>query len=143
LQGGGLVGPEEIPSSILTRMEIGESLSGPLVLQVPPNPLKRMEFRAGGGHPDISDLVRPAEGSRGRSTAVVQAQEVQAVRKGLGKGLDAKLERLGVQGGQCQEDALARRRRHRAVDGAPLEAVLYGAHGLHSTRGETPSTYRQ
>jgi hypothetical protein len=76
-------------------------------------------------------------------TALVQEPDVQAVRKGLGKGLDEKLERLGVQLGQFQEEALARRRRHRAVDVAPLEDMLHGAHGLYTTRGQTPSTDRQ
>jgi hypothetical protein len=142
LKAGGLMGPEENLHSVLEGRELGEDRPSQLVLQVTPDPCAGMEFRAVGWHPEASASRRPDEGSSGRGTAVAREQDVQAVRTGRGTGIDAPLERLGVQAGQCQAEARARRRRHRAVHVAPLEDVLHGAHGRHTPRGETPSTDR-
>jgi hypothetical protein len=53
------------------------------------------------------------------------------------------LETLGVEVGQFEEEALARRGGHGAIDGEPLEDMLDRADGLHAAGGEAPSTHRQ
>ena len=136
LQGGGFVGPEEIPYSILERIEIGEDRPGRLVLQVTPDPLDGIEFRAVGWHPDTSDIVRPAKVSSGMGTAVVQEQAVEAVRESLGEGLHEELEALGMQIRQFQEKPLTSRGFHGPIDLEPLKHVRHHADGLHAIGGE-------
>jgi hypothetical protein len=71
--------------------------------------------------------------------AVVPEQEIQAVREGLGEGLDEDLEALGMQLRQFQEKPFTGRQLHRAIDREPCKDVLHRAHGLHAIGGEAPA----
>jgi hypothetical protein len=76
-------------------------------------------------------------------TAVIQEQDIQAVREGLGKSLDEELEQVRAQIGQFQTEALTRGGRHGPVDIKPCEDVLNGPHGLDATGRSSTSAHRQ
>ena len=71
--------------------------------------------------------------------AVVQEQEIQAVREGLGEGIDEDLEALGIPRRPFQEKPLTGRRLHSAIAVEPVKDMRHHAHGLHTIGGEAPA----
>jgi hypothetical protein len=67
---------------------------------------------------------------------VLQEQEIQAVREGLGKGIDEELKALSIQIRQFREEASPCRGLHGAMDVEPLKDMLYRADWLHPTGRE-------
>ena len=63
---------------------------------------------------------------------------MQAVREGLGDGMQEDLDALCIARGQLQEEALARRRLYGTIDRQPREHRRPRARWLHATRGEAP-----
>jgi hypothetical protein len=55
---------------------------------------------------------------------VIQQEHVEAIRKGLGKGINEELEHRGVQIRELQEEALGGGGFHGAIDVEPFEDVL-------------------
>lgn len=83
-------------------------------------------------------MFRPPQVLSGVCAAVIQEQDIQAVRKSLGKGIDEELEHVGIQVRQFQKEALAGRGLYGAIDVEPFEDVLDHADRLHPTSGEAP-----
>jgi hypothetical protein len=75
--------------------------------------------------------------------AVVQEQEIQAIRKGLREQIAADLDLVRMQRGQCSEEPAAGRRLYGAIDVEPREDVLHMPHRLPATRGQAPVANRQ
>jgi hypothetical protein len=74
--------------------------------------------------------------------AIVEEQERQAVRESRREGVDEDLEAFRVQIRPFQEEPLAGRGRHGAIDIAPLADVLHRANRLHATPREAPPADR-
>jgi hypothetical protein len=72
-------------------------------------------------------------------TAIVEEQEIQAVRESRREGVNKDLEAFHVQIGQFQEEPLAGGGRHGAIDVEPLKDVLDGTNRLHAVGGEAPA----
>jgi hypothetical protein len=116
---------------------------GQIVLQVAPEPLKRVQLRTVGRQPHAPDLVWPPHALGGVYAAVVQEQTVEAVRKRVGEGLHTDLAGVGIQLRQLQKEARACGRSHSPIPVEPLEDMRDGAHGLDAAGGEAPSTHGQ
>jgi hypothetical protein len=71
--------------------------------------------------------------------AVVQEQEIQAVREGRREGVDEQLKALGVQIGQFQEEPFTGGGLYGAIDIEPLKDVLDCANGLDALGCEAPA----
>jgi hypothetical protein len=72
---------------------------------------------------------------------VIQAPEVETVGAGVGEGLHQQLEHLGLQRGECQEEALAGGWGDGAIDREPFDKVLDGPQRLDPTgREPTPAS---
>jgi hypothetical protein len=139
LQGGRFVIPEEEAQIILLGIEMNEWQPGQAVLQVAPDPLDRVQLGAIWGQEEQTDVLREGELGGGVRPTVVEQENVEAVRKGLGEGIDEELEHLGIQRRPLQEEPSARRRLHGPIDIQPLEDMLDRSHRLHPTRGEAPA----
>jgi hypothetical protein len=74
------------------------------------------------------------------SAALVQEQDVEAVRIRLRERVDKDLEIVGVEVGQFQKEALATGGRHCAIDVEPFKDVLDRADGLYATRSQPTAT---
>jgi hypothetical protein len=138
LQGGRLIGLEEVAEVILLGIEIGELLPGHLVLQVTPDPLNRVQFKAIGRQEHQAHVRREDELLGRMGPTVVQQEDIQAVGEGLREGVDEELEHLGVQIGQLQKEPVTRGGLHSAIDVEPLKDMLDGANRLHAPGGEAP-----
>jgi hypothetical protein len=73
--------------------------------------------------------------------AVIQEQEVQAVGKGLGKGLPQEMKGTGIQIRSCKKETLPRGRGHGPIDREPVADVLDRPHGSGPAR-RAPSAVR-
>lgn len=71
--------------------------------------------------------------------AVVQQQEIQAVREGRRESVDEELKALSVHIGQFEEEPLTGGGRHGAIDIEPLKDVLDCANGLDALGREAPA----
>jgi hypothetical protein len=138
LQGSRLIGLEEVAEVILLGIESGELLPGHVVLQVTPDPLDGVQFRTIGGQEHQAHVRREMEPLGRMGPAVVQHEEIQAVREGLREGVDEELEHLGVQVRPLQEEPVTRGGLHGAIDVEPLEKVLDGAYRLYTLGREAP-----
>jgi hypothetical protein len=69
--------------------------------------------------------------------AVVQEQEIQAVREGCCEGVDEELETVDVQIRQLQEEPVTCRGLHGPIDVEPFEDMLDCADGLHPIGGQS------
>jgi hypothetical protein len=74
---------------------------------------------------------------------MVQRHEIEAGRKGRREGIDEELEAFSVQRGQVQEEPVAGRRLHRAIDLAPFEDLVHAPDGLHAAGREAPAAHGQ
>jgi hypothetical protein len=72
------------------------------------------------------------------SRSTLNEEEIQAVGERLGEGLDEELEHIRIQMRQLQEELVAGRGLHGAINVEPLKDVLHWPDGLHTTRGEAP-----
>jgi hypothetical protein len=141
LKGGCIIGLQQVSHRELLCIEINERLPGQGILQVTPEPLNRIQLWAIGRQPHSPQMVGPPQAPRGVGATVVQEQDVQAVRKGLGEGVHE--EHVGLQIGEFQEEALVRRWGHGARDIEPFEGVLDRADGLDPLGRESPAAHRQ
>jgi len=88
-------------------------------------------------------MLRPPQALGGVGAAVIQAPEVQAVGNGWREGVHDALDHVGMQRGECREEALARGWGHGAIDIEPVEGVLDGPEGLDPLGYEWPSAHGQ
>jgi hypothetical protein len=138
-QSGRFVIPEEEAQIILLGLEMNARLPGHGVLEGAPDPLDRVPRGALWGPAEPPDVLGQGElGGRVRPTVVPQ-EAVEAVRNGLGDGLDAAWAHLGVQVRPRQEAPSARRPLHGAIAIAPRADRRDGSPRRPPTRGEAPA----
>ena len=138
LQRRRFIGPEERGYIVLLGLQRREVKPGERVFEVSPDPLNRVQLWAIGRQEHEAPVGREGEPLGGVGPAVVQEQEIQAVREDLGEGIQEELEALRVERRQLQEEPVARGRLHGAIDIQPLEDMLHRANRLHAARGEAP-----
>ena len=143
LEGGRIIGLQQVRSRALLRLEINQRLPGQVILQVAPEPLHGVQLWTIRWPPHRPYLGGPPQALGGVGAPVIPAHEVQAVGKGLGEGIHEALEHVGMQRGACQEAARTRRRGHGAIDRAPGAGVLEGPQRLDPWGRESPSAHRQ
>jgi hypothetical protein len=97
LQSARFIAAEEEAQIILLGIEKSKLPPGQVVLQVVPHPFDRVHLGAIGGQEEQTDILREGKLGRGVRPTVVQQENVEAVRKGLGKGIEEELEHLSVQ----------------------------------------------
>jgi hypothetical protein len=131
LQRRRLIGPEERGQIVLWRIPRRTLALRKRVVQLAPDPCNRVQRWTVWGQADEAHVRGADEPLGGVRATVVQEQEIQAVREGLCKGIDAELQALGVQIRRFQEDASTRRGRHGAIAREPLKD------GRHPTCRET------
>jgi hypothetical protein len=138
-----VIGLEQLTNGFQLGSQIRELFPGHFIFEITPDPLNRVQLRAIRRQPHTAEIVRPAEALRGVSTTIIQEEEIQAVGERLGEGLDEELEHLRIQMRQFQEEPVASRGLHGALDVEPLKDVLHWPDGLHTTRGEAPAADRE
>jgi hypothetical protein len=143
LQRRRFIGPEERGYIVLLGLQRREVKPGERVFEVSPDPLNRVQLRTIGRQEHEAHVGREGEPLGGVGPAVVQEQEIQAVREDLGEGIQEELEALRVEIRQLQEEPIARGRLDRPIDIEPLEDMLDAPDGLHAARGEAPAADRQ
>ena len=143
LQRGRLISPEEIGDVLLLHVQSGKLEPRQRVFEIAPDPLNRVQLGTVGGQEDEAHIGREREPLSGMRATVVEEQEIQAVRERRREGVDEDLETLRVQIRQFQEEPLAGRGRHGAIDIKPLEDVLDRPHRLHASHCEAPTANRQ
>jgi hypothetical protein len=143
LEGGRIIGLQQIPHIQRWRIKLGELEPGQLVLHVTPDPRNGVQLWAVRREPYRLHIGRPAQALRGVGAAVIQEQAVAAVGERVGEGVHNDLERVGIQVGKLQKAALARGWSHGPIDVEPREGVLDQPHGLDATGGEPPSAHGQ
>jgi hypothetical protein len=143
LERGCLTPAEEGRDVVLLHSQIRALEPGQRLLQVAPDPLKRIQLGAVGRQEHEAHVGRDGEplGRVGRT--IVQPQEIETVRERLREQVDQNLAVLGVPIRQLQEEALARGGRHRAIDRAPLEDLVNRSDGLPPTGGQAPAANGQ
>ena len=138
LQGGRLIPPEESSDGVLLRLQIGKVEPRQIILAVAPDSLKGVALGALRGQEYEVHVVRQGEPLGRMCPTMVQEEDIQAVSKGLGEGLDEELAPVRIARRQFQNAALARGGFHGAIDRDPCEDVLDRANGLHPTSREAP-----
>jgi hypothetical protein len=140
---GGRLPLEERRERVLLHVQCGKLEPRECVFKVAPDPLDRVQlgtvWRQGSPAP-VGGERKPL--GRVRAT-IVQHQEIAAVRKGRREGIAEDLEACRVQIGQCEEEPVACRRLHRAIDVEPFEDMLHAPDGLHTARREAPTANGQ
>jgi hypothetical protein len=136
LQRGRLVLPEKMGDIVLLHLQRGKLEPRERVFEVSPDPLYWVQLWTIGWQEYEAHVGREGEPLGGMGPAVIQEQEIEAVREGLGEGVQEDLEALCVEIRQLQEEPVARRRLHGAVNIPPLENMLDRANRLHAARGE-------
>ncbi len=140
---GRIIGPYQAAYILLLCIAVGEQLPSQIVLQVAPDPLHRVQLRTIGWEPQRADILWPLDAVGGVRPAVIQEQDVEAVRKCLGECVHKDLEGVGIQIRQFQKEALARSRGYSAVDVEPLAGVLDQPYWLDATGREPAAAYGQ
>jgi hypothetical protein len=143
LQGGRLIGLEEVAEVILLGIEIGELPPGHVVLEVTPEPLNRVQLRAIRRQEEQPYVLRQGKPLGRMCPTIVQQEDIQAGGEGLREGLDEELEQLGVQRGPLQQEPVPCGGFHGAIDIEPLEGMLDGSDRLHTTGGQAPPSDSQ
>jgi hypothetical protein len=138
LQCGRFIHLEESRDVVLLRLQTGEVEPRHIILEVTPDPFDGIELWAIRWQEHEVHVVRQGEPLGRMCPAIVHEKDIQAVSEGLGEGVDEELEHVRVEIRQFQEEALARRRLHGAVDVEPFEDMLHCANRLHATRGKAP-----
>lgn len=138
LQGGRLIPPEESRDVVLLRLQIGKGEPRQVILEVTPDPFNGVELWAIRWQEHEVHVVRQGEPLGCMCPAMVHKEDIQAVSEGLGEGVDEELEHVRIEIRQFQEEALARRGFHGAIDVEPFEDMLHRANRLHTTRGKAP-----
>jgi hypothetical protein len=138
LQCGLLILPEESSDVVLLRLQAGRVEPRHILLEVAPDPFNGVERGAIGWQEHEVHVVRQGEPWGPMGPPIVQQEDIQAVSEGLGEGIDEELEHVRIQIWQFQEEALARRRLHSAIDAGPCEDMRHRANRLDATRSETP-----
>jgi hypothetical protein len=136
LQRSRLGGPEELGDVVLLPLPRGELAPRQRVLPVAPAPRHGIQLWAIGWEAHQAPVGREGKVLGGVGPAVIQEQEIPAVREGVGEGMQEDLEAVCLERGQLQEAPVARRRLYGTIDSQPLEPRLHRAHWLHATRGE-------
>jgi hypothetical protein len=143
LQPGRFIGPEEVGNGVWLGIQMRELKPGQRIFQVSPDPLNRVQFRAIGWQEHQAHVRGEGELLGRMGAAVVQQQEMQAVRERLCTQIDEDLEVRRIQIRPFQEEPLARGGLDRTIHLAPLEDVLYRPDRWYTARGEAPAADRQ
>jgi hypothetical protein len=138
-----LVGLKERGHVVLLFIQGGKLKPRGRVFEVAPDPLDRVQLGTIEGQAHEAHIFRQGEPLGGMRTTIVEEQEMQAVRKSRGEGVDEDLEGFPVQIGQFQEKPLAAGGRHGAIDVEPRKDVLDCADRLHAVGGEAPAAAGQ
>jgi hypothetical protein len=124
----------------LLGIQRGEVQPRECVCEVAPDSFNGVELGAVRGQAHQAHVRGEDKSLGGMRATVVQEQARQAVREGLGKGVDEELKALGGQIWPCQEEASPRRGLHGAIDVEPLKDVRHYTDGLHPTGREAAAT---
>jgi hypothetical protein len=143
VQGGRLIGPEEHRPRVLLPRKIRALEPGERLFAVTPDPLERVQLRTRGRPAHEAHGFRQGAPRGGMGPAVVQPQESQAIRQGLGEQIDEELELGRIPRGPFSEAPVAGRRLSGAIAGAPREDGLPAPNRLHAARGQAPAANRQ
>jgi hypothetical protein len=135
---GGLLALKESGDVVLFHPQVGELEPRQRGFEVAPHARNRVQLRTIGWSEHQAYVGRKGAPLGGMGPAVVQEQEVQAVREGVCEGMHEHLEALGLQRRQCQEGPLTGRGCHGTIDGEPLKHVRHHADGLRARGGEAP-----
>lgn len=136
LQGNGLIPLEELGDVVLLRIQSGELEPRQGIFEVAPDSLDGVQLGTVGGQEHETHVRgEPEPLSRMRAT-IVEEQEMEAVGKGVGEGIEAELEPLGVEIRQLEEEPLAGGGLHGAIDREPPKDVLDGANGRNAVSRE-------
>jgi hypothetical protein len=135
---GRLIASEERGDVVLLRLPIGALEPCQGVFAVAPHACTGVELWAIRWQDHEGHVVRQGEPSGRLGPAMVHAQDMQTVSEGLGEGIAGELEPGRLEIRPFQEEALAGRRLHGAVDVEPCEDLRDGATRPHAPRGEAP-----
>ena len=138
LSRGGLIPLEGRHERALLPLQSGELEPRQGLFEGAPEPFTRAQLWTVGRPAHEAYVGRQGEPLGRMGPAVVQEQEVAAVREGLCEGMPEARETPGMQIRQCQEAPLTSRGCHGAIAIGPLTHVLHPSGGLHATRGEAP-----
>ena len=141
MEGVGLIGPSEGAQALRLGIESSERLPGQMVLHIALDPLDRAQLRAIRGSEESPYVLWKGEPCRGVGPPVVPQAAVPAVREGVRAGVPAPREHVGMQRGELQDEPLACRRLHRAIDIAPLADMRDRPHRLHTASREAPAAH--
>lgn len=143
LQRRGRIAPEEMGDVVVLLIQRRKLAPRQCVFQVAPDSFNRIQLWAIGRQEHEAHVGWEGKPLSRMGPAVVQEQVIQALRAGLGEGIQEDLKALGVEIRQLQEEALAGGGLHGAIDREPLVAMLYRTHRLHPTGGEASAATRQ
>jgi hypothetical protein len=138
LQRGSLIPLEERGEVVLLHIQGGKLEPCEPIFQIAPDALYGVQLGAIRRQEDQAHVGGEREPLGGMRAAIVQEQEVEAVRKGRREGIDKELEACGVQIGQFEKEPVTGRRLHRAIDVEPFEDMLHAPDGLHAIGREAP-----
>ena len=143
LQRGGRRPLEERRERVLLPVQCGKLEPRECVFQVAPDPLDRVQLGTVWRHEDQAHVGWERKPLGRMRATMVQPQEIAAVREGRREGIEEELEAFRVQIGPCEEEPVACRRLHRAIDVEPFEDRLPAPDGLHTARREAPTANGQ
>jgi hypothetical protein len=124
LQGGRFIAPEEGAEIILLGLESGERLPGHVVLQVAPDPLDRVQRGAIRGPEESTHVLREGELGGGVRPPIVQQEDMQALREGLGQGIEAAWAHVRMYIWPFEEASVPRGGLDRTINREPFEDML-------------------
>jgi hypothetical protein len=107
LQGGCLVASEELGDVVLWRIQIGEVEPRQRIFAVAPDSLKGVQLGTVGGQEHETYVRGEHEPLSRMRTAIVEEEEIQAVRESRREGVDEDLEAFRVQRGPFEAEPLA------------------------------------
>ncbi len=128
---------------VLLGVYIRELLPGDLIFHVAPEPLDRIEFWAIGWQQHESDIVWDGQSFGGMRTAIVEDENVQAVRISLGEGVEEDLKVGTVAAREAEKKVVTRRWRDGTIHIEALKGVLHRANRLHASRRQAAAADRQ
>ena len=103
LQCGRLIPPEESSDGVLLRLQIGKVEPRQIILAVAPDPLKGVALGAIRWQAYEVHVVRQGKPLGRMCPTIVQEEDIQAVSKGLGEGIDEELEHVRIGDGSSRK----------------------------------------
>jgi hypothetical protein len=114
-----------------------------LILELPPQPLQRVECRARGREKYGRHIRWPSQGFGFVKRALVQHEQIKGIRKGLCAGVDPELAGVGVEPREFQKEARSRARFDGPIKRTIVEPMPYGGNGVAPARRDPPPDERE